>query len=680
MKKIVRKMMKLTIQNKLFMGFGIVLLIVALMSINNIVMLNTISKNEHRLIELRLPTVMAGMQLTDGIHLSLAGLRAYMILGKNPEAAEKFKAERQRGWNQINAALAKMDEFSKNWADPQNIGMLQEVKALTAEFRTAQQEVEDISHTNANIPAFNMLLTKAAPRAAKMLGAITTLINEEANLAATPERKKLLKLLADCRGSFAIGLANIRAYLLSGDSQFADNFHAQWKIHETRLKQIANMARLFNNKQAKAWKTYTNTHTEFASLPDKMFGLRNAEDWNLANYWLGSKAAPKAQAIIGILEKMSDTQNQLAMTEQEDLKSGITSMRTIMVIGTLIALGLSGFIAFFISRRITTPLKTVVERTKAIANGDLSGAPLTANGNDELTELADAVNHMNNSLQNMVQQVSGSTAQLSSAAEEMSTVTLQTSRGIQEQQSQTDQLATAMNEMAATVQEVAKHAVEAANSASAANDESAKGRQVVNDAVNTMDALANAIGQAAEAIHRVEADSDRIGAVLDVIRGIAEQTNLLALNAAIEAARAGEQGRGFAVVADEVRTLAGRTQESTQEIQQMIESLQAGSKDAVQLMEQSREQTQSGVKQTAKAGDALGTIADEVERINDMNTQIASAAEEQGAVAEEINRNVVTISQVATESAQGADQTARASEELASLASELQQMVARFKI
>jgi methyl-accepting chemotaxis protein len=316
--------------------------------------------------------------------------------------------------------------------------------------------------------------------------------------------------------------------------------------------------------------------------------------------------------------------------------------------------------------------------TQELADGNLA-ARVQLTSHDEMSDIADSFNQMAMGFSDTVQGIMASSAQLASAAEEMSAVTVQTSQGIQEQQSQTDQLATAMNEMAATVQEVARHAMDAANAAGNANDESSKGRQVVNDAVNTIDALAEAISKSAEAIQRVEADSDRIGTVLDVIRGIAEQTNLLALNAAIEAARAGEQGRGFAVVADEVRTLASRTQESTQEIQTMIESLQGGSKEAVQLMEQSREQAQSGVEQTAKAGDALTAIADEVGRINDMNTQIASAAEEQGAVAEEINHNVVTINQVADESAQGAEQTARASEDLANLATELQQMVSQFK-
>ncbi len=598
--------MKLTIKN----SFGTVLVIVALVSINNFAKLDNIAEIEHRLINMRMPTVMTGMQLTDGIHLSLAGLRGYMILGGNPQAAEKFKAERQTGWNKIDTAMAKMEEFSKNWTNPKNIEMLNEIKSLVKEFRAAQQEVEDISHRPENIPATNMLLTEASPRAAKILSAITTAINEEATQDANFDRKLLLKLMADSRGSFAIGLANIRAYLLSGDTQFADNFRAKWEANETRFKQISGMTDLFNATQTSAWATYKKLRAEFAPLPPKMFELRAAENWNLANYWLGNKAAPKAEAIITILKQMRESQNTLATTDQTNLDNEITSMQIIMLIGTLLALGIGIFVTIYISSKITGPLKIVTNRATAIARGDLTGTTLKTSGNAELTELTNTINVMNDSLRNMVQQVTSSTAQLGSAAEEMSAVTVQTSQGIHEQRSQTDQLATAMNEMAATVQEVARHALEAAGAAATANSESAKGRHVVNNAVNTMDDLASTISRAADAIQRVEADSDRIGTVLDVIRGIAEQTNLLALNAAIEAARAGEQGRGFAVVADEVRTLAGRTQESTQEIQQMIDTLQTGSKEAVQLMDQSREQAQHGVEQTAKAGDALSAIAD----------------------------------------------------------------------
>lgn len=317
--------------------------------------------------------------------------------------------------------------------------------------------------------------------------------------------------------------------------------------------------------------------------------------------------------------------------------------------------------------------------SQQLAEGNLT-ARMQISSRDEMGDIADSFNKMAERFSNTVQSIMASSTRLASAGEEMSAITLQTSQGIQETHSQADQLSTAMNEMAATVQEVAQNAQDAANAATMANNESNQGRQIVSNAVSTISSLAEAIGHAGDAIQRVEADSDRIGTVLDVIRGIAEQTNLLALNAAIEAARAGEQGRGFAVVADEVRTLAGRTQESTQEIQQMIESLQAGSKEAVRLMEQSREQTQTGVEQTARAGEALSTIADEVERINNMNTQIASAAEEQSTVAEEINHNVISISQVADKSAQAAEQTTHTSEELTKLATNLQQLVAQFKI
>jgi len=233
--------------------------------------------------------------------------------------------------------------------------------------------------------------------------------------------------------------------------------------------------------------------------------------------------------------------------------------------------------------------------------------------------------------------------------------------------------------MSATVQEVARYAGEAAVAASETTQQADTGRQVVNTAIDSMKMLASEIEQAADVIHKLEEDGVKIGAVLDVMRGIAEQTNLLALNAAIEAARAGEQGRGFAVVADEVRTLASRTQESTREIQEMIESLQSGTEAAVTAMDSSRNQAQNGVEKISIAGDALGTIVNGIIHINDMNTQIASTAEEQSAVAEEINQNVAKISLISETATTNAAQTQKASEELSCLSVDLHQLVLQFK-
>jgi methyl-accepting chemotaxis protein len=237
-----------------------------------------------------------------------------------------------------------------------------------------------------------------------------------------------------------------------------------------------------------------------------------------------------------------------------------------------------------------------------------------------------------------------------------------------------------MNEMSATVQEVARNAVEAAAAAKDADSTFDEGKQVVDRVISAIGELAGEVESAATVIQQLEVESRNIGSVLDVIKSIAEQTNLLALNAAIEAARAGEQGRGFAVVADEVRTLAGRTQESTQEIEEMISKLQSGTNNAVNVMAAGKEMTQVGVDQAAAAGEALKTINAAVAQISSMNTQIASAAEEQSSVTEEINRSIVSINEVAEQSATGAQHTAEASTDLARLADQLKNLVDRFKV
>jgi len=643
-------------------------------------MINNLSEDEHRLIELRMPTVLAGMELVDGIHLSLAGLRGYMILGKEPAKAEKFKAERQSGWDKIDQAMLQMEGFSKSWTDPKNIEMLDEVKALLAEFRTAQQEVEDISHTPENIPAIKVLLSDAAPRAEKILAALTAVIDEESEREATVERKKLLKLLADSRGSFAVGLANIRAYLLSGNIDFAKKFKAKWAVNEARFKQISDMHYLFNSSQSQQWSQYSKLRAEFSKLPVKMFELRAAADWNLANHWLGAKAAPKAAKILQIISQMRESQDALATIDKQGLEDDISYMQIMMVISAIVALALGAGIAVFISRMIVTRLSVIVDRARRIAGGDLTGSVLDIKGRDEIADLTDAINHMSSSLKNVIEQISDSAECMNASSEQLSTITQQTSQNIYEQQSQTEQVATAMTEMSMTVQDVSKNIAGTAQSAHEAHTETVEGAQIVEVSVTAITKLANQLEGAADVFQQLEQDSEDINTVLDVIKGIAEQTNLLALNAAIEAARAGEQGRGFAVVADEVRTLAGRTQASTQEINQVIEKLQSGSRSAVEVMKRSRDDAKKVVEQATKAGESLSAISISVGLINDMSTQIASAAEQQNSTTEEINRNIVNISSMANETATGAQKTVESSQEMAGLGVKLQSLVGQFSV
>ena len=671
--------MNLSIQRKLLTGFSSVLLIVVIVSISNYIQVADVSKIENRITKLRLPAVMAGIQLSNGIHLSLSGLRGYIILGDDPKRGEKFKTERKNGWALIDKSLAEMEQLSRQWSDQDSIQALQEIKTLVEEFRVAQQQVEDISHTPENIPSYKTLLSEAAPRAEQIIAALTSIIDEEAKQTATPARKELLKLLADSRGSFAVGLASIRAYLLSGDKKFADAFYEKWEINESSFKKITRTTGLFNTKQSQSWNTYKFLRSEFAPLPSKMFTLRAAKDWNLSNYWLGTKAAPKAEAIIKHLDTIRASQDEFAATDRQLLDSGIEFIDSMTIIGTLIILSLGVGIAIFISRMITVPLLKVVERAKLIANGNLVGAALEVKGNDEITELTGAVNTMNNNLKDIIKKITDSAEHIGRSSEELSAVTAQTSRNILEQQAQTEQAATAMTEMNATVQEVTKNITSTAQAAEEANNETKTGADVVDGAIQAVQQLGSQIENAAQVIHHLEQDSNNIGAVLDVIKSVAEQTNLLALNAAIEAARAGEQGRGFAVVADEVRTLAGKTQESTIEINQVIEKLQAGSRSAVEVMQKSRE-AHSVVELATNAGLSLSAISSAVANINGMSIQIASAAEQQSATAEEINRNIMSISTMANDTSVGAQQTESASADLARMAANLQGLTARFSI
>ncbi len=337
------------------------------------------------------------------------------------------------------------------------------------------------------------------------------------------------------------------------------------------------------------------------------------------------------------------------------------------------------FISVWVIREVGKGLHTADTLAKRLAQG-VFDQPARSDTRDEISVIVDNLDKARESLRGTLKSIGAASVQLAAAAEETSAVSSQTDQGVRQQQQETEMVAAAMNEMSATVQDIARNAADASRAASDANASAEGGQQVVHRSVATINQLASNVEDVAKAITALEGESREIGKVLDVIRAIAEQTNLLALNAAIEAARAGEHGRGFAVVAEEVRSLASRTQGSTEEIRQMIERLQRGAEEAVAAMQQGKHQVAASIDAMSETEHSLGDITRSVQTINDLNFQIASAAEEQSAVTEEMNRNVQKISSISEQSAEGAGQTRIASEELARLAEGLQAKINQFRL
>lgn len=318
-------------------------------------------------------------------------------------------------------------------------------------------------------------------------------------------------------------------------------------------------------------------------------------------------------------------------------------------------------------------------RDVAEGDGDLTQR-ITLQGNDGIDKLGHHFNNLIEKIQNTMTAVVSAANQVSSASINVTEITQRTSAEIMQQRAETDQIATAMNEMTATVLEVANNANNAASAAQNAQTESLEGKKTVEATIDAINTLAEEVTRANDVITQLQADSESIGTVLEVIRGIAEQTNLLALNAAIEAARAGEQGRGFAVVADEVRTLASRTQQSTEEIQDMIEKLQTGANNAAEVMNSGHETAQQSVEQASKAGAALDGITQAVITINEMNTQIAHSANEQQSVVSSMDQNLTSISHSANSTVEATQNTQTEIQELSRMAEELQSTLSQFKL
>ncbi|MCV9918457.1 methyl-accepting chemotaxis protein [Pseudomonas sp. BT-42-2] len=522
--------------------------------------------------------------------------------------------------------------------------------------RQYQQAFQQLRQADQQRTAGRQVLGDSADKAAELISKVQQRLLQGGDIGQYQEAVEVSAQLQQAR-------FQVRGYTYSGKAEF------QRTALDAIDQAVAILKALPGKVGAEHAASLDDAASALAAYRDAVIQVGNAQD--------ASEQALKHMAEQGTI--LLDTAQQMTRSQTQVRDQGTQQAKTLLAGATALALLLGLIAAWAITRQIIVPLRQTLTAAERVAAGDLT-QNLQVDRRDELGQLQASMQRMTLSLRELIGGIGDGVTQIASAAEELSAVTEQTSAGVNNQKVETDQVATAMNEMAATVHEVARNAEQASEAALVADQQAREGDRVVGEAIAQIERLAGEVVNSSEAMNQLKAESDKIGSVLDVIKAVAQQTNLLALNAAIEAARAGEAGRGFAVVADEVRSLAQRTQQSTEEIEELIASLQTGTQRVASVMDASRGLTDSSVELTRRAGGSLETITRTVSSIQAMNQQIATAAEQQSAVAEEINRSVMNVRDISDQTSAASEETASSSVELARLGTHLQGLVGKFRL
>ncbi|GFM88725.1 methyl-accepting chemotaxis protein [Pseudomonas cichorii] len=633
----------ISVNMKLALGFGLVLIFTALLAL---VGWNGLDKLIYRTDRIGDITEL-GNKLTV---LRVARLQ-YMLADGDDTAAQNVQTQLDTFKNTRQSIL-------KNFTNPANAKLLERLGDQLNAYEKLLNQMRTAYRNSATVRA-EMGVTAA--RASDLISAINESVVKMD--ASDPARSDLLQLIASARMDVQLVRYEVRGY--TGNTTEKTE-QAAFQQLEASIAGVDRLKAAFN---ATHGDKVAQLETTLRAYKTSVQGFKDADS--------AINATRKEMTALG--DEIFKVGTELNAMQKTLVERDTSQARSLQLIGALVALLLGVFAAIIITRQITRPLQETLEVVNRIASGDLSHT-MVVTRRDELGVLQQGIQRMGTTLRELITGIRDGVTQIASAAEELSAVTEQTSAGVNSQKVETDQVATAMHEMSATVHEVARNAEQASVAASTADQEAREGDKVVGEAIHQIEKLAAEVLRSSDAMTVLEQESDKIGKVMDVIKAVAEQTNLLALNAAIEAARAGEAGRGFAVVADEVRGLAQRTQQSTEEIETLVAGLQNGTRQVSDIMLGSRSLTDSSVALTRKAGTSLESITRTVSSIQAMNQQIAAAAEQQSSVADEISRSILNVRDVSEQTAEASEETAASSVELARLGNQLQMMVSHFRV
>ena len=665
------------VHHKIWLGFAMILAVLATVSTLTLVRLSGVQVQVSEAIGLRQPTVFLTKELKAELQQVASSLGFY-LLSKEKQHKENYA----NGQSRVSGLLEKLKSLPNVTSDRRSMELLESIEADITQFRSIESELFEAANSyEKNFPGVAYANASINPINRLMVQLTSQMIQSEMEEEPDETRRELLGNIAELRYVWSNVMNGIRGYLAFRSDSVLQDMALYMEQAETLVGRIAAFEDDLTLDQADALEQFRQAFKSYRKNHEQLLRIQGGEKWRTDTWLVRDKIGPLIGQMVTRLNSLVEYQESGIRETSQTLLTDTGETRDLVAILLAAGLMLGLAISWTIARMISRPLEEAATTMRAIAsgNGDLTKT-LKKNSNDEIGYLAESFNAFVGKIRDLIGHTAHSTGAVISAIAKTAENTDEITRRILAQEADTAQVATAVNEMTATIAEVAASAETGEAAAQAAAVAASKGQEVVSATVSAIAELADNVRSAEEVIDRVNRGSAEIGSVLDVIKSIAEQTNLLALNAAIEAARAGEQGRGFAVVADEVRNLANRTQTSTVEIESMIQRLQDGTRRAVEVMHDGRAKAETNVAQSQMALTSLQEIRSAIQTINGVNTQIATAAAEQHLVAEEINRNISNINDSSSATAQSAQQTIAITDQLGKLASELQHVVTQFNI
>ncbi len=620
------------------------------------------------------PAVEMSLKLEREIHHALSMHRGYMILG-----LDEMDEARLQAWERIAGYTSELDKLAAEWTDAKVLADYDEFKRLMSAFQVAQQRIIDIAHTDADQPANTQYFGVAAPFGREMIESLQSILDEELVLEANEERKLLVRRIAEVEVHLLKSQNAISTFLVTGSESDREEIQACLAACQASVDRLMTMKYLFTDSQQSLFDGYIAAHTRFLKEATMAVDIRSAPGFCVSEDLCMNTVTPLANQAIELMGSIEHAEQIIRDEAVEQIHaSSATMVSTVWVVG-IATLVCSALIAYFLSNSITRRLRLVMDYAGRIAGNDLSMPDLELKSKDEIGKLAETVSNMKNALKQVILEVTSSTEAVASASGEVAASAEEMAAGLQEQENQTQQVAAAVEELSQSVSEVANKSSEATSASVESQRLAEDGGVVVRSTVSEMEGIATDVNETARTVNSLGTQSQKIGDIIAVINDIADQTNLLALNAAIEAARAGEHGRGFAVVADEVRKLAERTTQATEEVSTSIRSIQGETGSAVGQIESSSQRVGRGVELASKAGESLEIIVGSSKSVQRMVQDIAAAANQQATASDEIARAIESISGVTRQSSAGAGQASQAAADLAHQSEHLMALVGKFK-